>query len=85
MRSREADGFSPIICRTQETKQLAAVLGHPSFKANPFDAIKQHLTNTLPPAPPPPKQKRPKDVKRKRKKKKKAGSGDGAAEEMDTL
>ncbi|XP_024359792.1 uncharacterized protein [Physcomitrium patens] len=34
---------------TNETKQLAAVLSHPQFKANPFAAIQQHLTTTLPP------------------------------------
>ncbi|CAM6043114.1 unnamed protein product [Sphagnum compactum] len=37
----------------QETKQLAAVLAHPQFKSNPFAAIQQHLSNTLPSPPPP--------------------------------
>ncbi|GJP34268.1 hypothetical protein CLOM_g18715 [Closterium sp. NIES-68] len=32
----------------EETKQMAAVLSHPAFKADPFAAIQQHLSNTLP-------------------------------------
>ncbi|GAQ89380.1 hypothetical protein KFL_005160020, partial [Klebsormidium nitens] len=70
---------------TQESKQLAAVLDHPTFKANPFEAIRQHLTNTVPPPPPAPKPKRPTGAKRKRDKKKKARAEDGMDEEMDML
>eukprot|EP00897_Mesotaenium_endlicherianum_P002104 jgi/Mesen1/1921/ME000144S01044 len=35
----------------QEAQQLAAVRSHPVFQSNPFAAIRQHLQNTLPPAP----------------------------------
>ncbi|KAL3691059.1 hypothetical protein R1sor_004710 [Riccia sorocarpa] len=31
----------------KETKQLAAVLAHPEFQADPYSAIQQHLSNTL--------------------------------------
>eukprot|EP00246_Nothoceros_aenigmaticus_P011436 TRINITY_DN3110_c0_g1_i2.p1 TRINITY_DN3110_c0_g1~~TRINITY_DN3110_c0_g1_i2.p1 ORF type:complete len:167 (-),score=38.65 TRINITY_DN3110_c0_g1_i2:815-1267(-) len=48
-----------------ETKQLAAVLSHPTFKSNPFSAIQQHLTNTLPP---------PVDASEKKHKKEKVSS-----------
>jgi hypothetical protein len=46
--------FLVLFCSVQETKQLAAVLAHPQFKSNPFAAIQQHLSNTLPSPPPPP-------------------------------
>ncbi|CAI5477921.1 unnamed protein product [Closterium sp. Yama58-4] len=69
----------------EETRQMAAVLSHPAFKANPFTAIQQHLSNTLPSsvAPPPLPTKfatrqaqQALEKKRKKKKaKKKAGGG----------
>ncbi|GJP46291.1 hypothetical protein CLOM_g5595 [Closterium sp. NIES-68] len=76
----------------EETKQMAAVLSHPAFKADPFAAIQQHLSNTLPSsvaAPPLPTkfatrqaQQALEKKKRKKKGKKKSGGhgGEGAME-----
>ncbi|BBN13233.1 hypothetical protein MPTK1_6g01880 [Marchantia polymorpha subsp. ruderalis] len=55
----------------KETKQLAAVLAHPEFQTDPFAAIQQHLTNTLP-APDPPAKKPDGKGKKKKKSAKKA-------------
>ncbi|CAI6012739.1 unnamed protein product [Closterium sp. NIES-65] len=67
----------------EETKQMAAVLSHPAFKANPFTAIQQHLSNTLPSAVAPPplptkfatRQAQQALEKKKKKKAKKKASG----------
>lgn len=58
-------------CRTNETKQLAAVLSHPQFKANPFAAIQQHLAITIPVPTPEPIVKAPAKAGSEKKKKKK--------------
>jgi hypothetical protein len=49
------------------------VLAHPSYKADPFAAIRQHLEATMPPAPPPPK--RPAGKKAKKAKQRGGGGG----------
>lgn len=54
---------------TDETKQLAAVLAHPQFKANPFAAIQQHLATTIPAPTPEPAAKAPVKAGSKKKKK----------------
>ncbi|CAI5947982.1 unnamed protein product, partial [Closterium sp. NIES-65] len=68
----------------EETKQMAAVLSHPAFKANPFTAIQQHLSNTLPSAVAPPplptkfatrQAQQALEKKKKKKKAKKKASG----------
>lgn len=62
--------FSSFECyRTNETKQLAAVLAHPQFKANPFAAIQQHLATTIPAPVPEPAVKAPAKAGSKKKKK----------------
>ncbi|GBG68505.1 hypothetical protein CBR_g3049 [Chara braunii] len=63
-----------------ETKQLAAVLHHPSFKQDPFAAIHQHLQNTLPPPPTADTKPSKKSSKKKGTKKKHGGGNLG----MDT-
>ncbi|KAG0609043.1 hypothetical protein M758_8G152400 [Ceratodon purpureus] len=55
---------------TNETKQLAAVLAHPQFKANPFAAIQQHLATTIPAPTPEPAVKVPAKAGSQKKKKK---------------
>jgi hypothetical protein len=61
--------FSFVCCRTDETKQLAAVLAHPQFKANPFAAIQQHLATTIPAPTAEPAAKAPVKAGSKKKKK----------------
>lgn len=64
------------LCRLDETKQLAAVLSHPTFKSNPFSAIQQHLTNTLPPVEQTVSEKKHKKAKASSSKKKQGKSSD---------
>ncbi|KAL2622922.1 hypothetical protein R1flu_003127 [Riccia fluitans] len=69
----------------KETKQLAAVLAHPEFQADPFAAIQQHLSNTLSIPDPPAKNDDGKKSDSKGKKKKKKTKKLGKRKELDLM
>jgi hypothetical protein len=60
-----------------EMQRLQQVMQHPMYKADPIQAITNHLTATMPAAPQPPKQRQQQGPK---KKKKSNGSGGGVAD-----
>jgi len=62
--------FSFESCRTNETKQLAAVVSHPQFRANLFAAIQRHLAFSIPAPIPEPTVKAPAKAGSKKEKKK---------------
>ncbi|KAF8055334.1 KLHDC4 [Scenedesmus sp. PABB004] len=69
-----------------EGARLAAVLGHPQYRADPVAAITNHLTATLPPPPAPPKA-RPQGGSggaKKKARRRKAGGGGGGVAEMQS-
>eukprot|EP00877_Chromochloris_zofingiensis_P009667 jgi/Chrzof1/4954/Cz15g06060.t1 len=51
----------------KETARLHQVLEHPEFKANPIQAITNHLASTLPPPPAAPQQNRQQSKHKKKK------------------
>ena len=67
------------------------VLQHPVYRANPLQAIANHLQNTLPPPPSAPspaavqqsQQQRRKTLKKQQQKKKKAAGGIGGEAEVE--
>lgn len=71
-----------------ESSRLQKVLQHPAYKADPVQAVLNHLANTLPAAPAPAaparqhKQQQQQQQQRKKKKKQQQGGGGGGDDDM---
>ena len=82
---------SHLACRVEEKGRMHQVLQHPVYRANPLQAIANHLQNTLPPPPSAPspaavqqsQQQRRKTLKKQQQKKKKAAGGIGGEAEVE--
>lgn len=58
-----------------EMQRLQQVMQHPMYKADPIQAITNHLNATMPAAPQPPKQRQGQQGAKKKKKSSKSGGG----------
>ncbi|WIA17454.1 hypothetical protein OEZ85_014299 [Tetradesmus obliquus] len=58
-----------------EMQRLQQVMQHPMYKADPIQAITNHLNATMPAAPQPPKQRQGQQGAKKKKKSKGGGGG----------